>query len=67
MESKRTAAALALAGPALAVVLATGTPLKNARPSNIFPLLRAIGHPVGLLYRSSMRISVQLVSCAEVR
>eukprot|EP01051_Picozoa_sp_SAG22_P000871 SAG22_NODE_28_length_28728_cov_19.603619_14_plen_754_part_00 len=46
MESQRTVAALRLADRAGAVILATGTPLKNARPSNLFPLLKAIKHPL---------------------
>lgn len=29
------------------VVLATGTPMKNGRPQNLFPLLLAIQHPLG--------------------
>jgi hypothetical protein len=46
LESKRTLAALRLCDKAGAAVLATGTPLKNARPSNLFPLLRAVHHPL---------------------
>eukprot|EP01043_Picozoa_sp_COSAG02_P002424 COSAG02_NODE_55_length_43887_cov_30.660364_45_plen_1209_part_00 len=48
MESKRTVAALKLCASAGALVLATGTPLKNARPSNLFPLLRAVKHPLAV-------------------
>ena len=29
------------------VLLLTGTPLKNGRPSNLFPLLKAVQHPFG--------------------
>lgn len=29
------------------LVLATGTPMKNGRPANLFPLLAATGHPLG--------------------
>eukprot|EP01051_Picozoa_sp_SAG22_P008881 SAG22_NODE_704_length_7777_cov_6.153295_11_plen_237_part_00 len=46
LATKRTQDALALAAPALAVVLATGTPVKNAQPSNLFPLLQACRHPL---------------------
>ena len=46
LESKRTLAALRLCEGAACAVLATGTPLKNARPSNLFPLLRAVRHPL---------------------
>jgi hypothetical protein len=48
MTSKRTKGALALAqSPGCkGVVLATGTPMKNGRPCNLFPLLCAIRHPL---------------------
>ena len=46
LESKRTIAALRLCESAGALVLATGTPLKNARPSNLYPLLKAAKHPL---------------------
>ena len=46
LATKRTQGALALAAPALALILATGTPVKNAQPSNLFPLLQAIRHPL---------------------
>lgn len=39
INAKRTKAALALADAASVLVLATGTPAKNAKPSNVFPLL----------------------------
>jgi hypothetical protein len=52
MESKRTEGALRLCQSAACTVLATGTPLKNARPSNLFPLLRAIRHPLAQDQRS---------------
>lgn len=29
------------------VLLLSGTPMKNGRPSNLFPLLRAVRHPFG--------------------
>jgi len=29
------------------VLLLTGTPMKNGKPSNIFPLLKAVRHPLG--------------------
>lgn len=29
-----------------AVFMLTGTPIKNGRPANLFPLLRAAGHPI---------------------
>src|SRR5439155_1859875 len=38
---------LALAKRAVAVFPLTGTPMKNGKPSNLFPLLRAIRHPLG--------------------
>jgi SNF2 family DNA or RNA helicase len=47
MSAKRTKAALELAAVAGVLVLATGTPAKNAKPSNIFPLLVAVCHPLG--------------------
>ena len=48
LHSKRTKKFLAFAGPAKLVVLVTGTPVKNGRPSNLFPLLFAIKHPIAL-------------------
>ncbi len=44
MTSLRTKAMLALAEQAKAVWLISGTPLKNGRPANLFPLLKATGH-----------------------
>lgn len=38
---------LANFGNALAVWLATGTPMRNGRPIELFPLLQAIEHPLG--------------------
>ena len=48
LTSKRTAAALALlhSPSCLGCVLATGTPMKNAKPCNLFPLLLAAWHEV---------------------
>jgi hypothetical protein len=48
LKSQRTSLALRLAlHPACrGLILSTGTPLKNGRPSNILPLLMAIRHPV---------------------
>lgn len=34
------------------VLLLTGTPMKNGRPSNLFPLLKAVRHPFGNHQRS---------------
>lgn len=46
LNSNRTEAFLNFVGKAGMTVLITGTPLKNGRPSNIFPLLTAIRHPL---------------------
>jgi SNF2 family DNA or RNA helicase len=48
IHAKRTQAFLRLARhPRLrAIWLLTGTPMKNGRPSQLFPLLAAIGHPL---------------------
>jgi SNF2 family DNA or RNA helicase len=48
LKSIRTQAALALClhERCKGCVLATGTPMKNGRPSNLFPLLVAIRHPI---------------------
>ena len=45
----RTKDSLALMKPArcVGVLLLTGTPMKNGKPCNIFPLLRAVRHPFG--------------------
>ena len=45
-NAKRTKRALALAEDAEAVYLLTGTPMKNGRPSNLYPLLVAVHHPI---------------------
>lgn len=49
LSSLRTRAFLRLARhPRLrAIWLLTGTPMKNGRPAQLFPLLAAIGHPLG--------------------
>lgn len=44
LKSKRTKDMLALADKARAVFLVTGTPIKNGRPVNLFPLLLASQH-----------------------
>ncbi len=46
MDSQRTGKFLAIAAGALAVFPLTGTPMPNGRPCNIFPLLKAIRHPL---------------------
>lgn len=49
LSARRTQAFLRLARhPRLrAIWLLTGTPMKNGRPAQLFPLLAAIGHPLG--------------------
>eukprot|EP00804_Cyclotella_cryptica_P003233 CCRYP_010485-RC/>CCRYP_010485-RC protein AED:0.11 eAED:0.11 QI:337/0.85/0.75/1/0.85/0.75/8/1228/966 len=49
MTSRRTedALKLTLAKRCLGVLLLSGTPMKNGRPSNLFPLLKAVKHPFG--------------------
>jgi SNF2 family DNA or RNA helicase len=49
MSSQRTKDALKLMFPKYChgVLLLSGTPMKNGRPSNLFPLLRAVRHPFG--------------------
>ena len=47
MDAQRTQAFLKLAEVAHAVWPLTGTPMKNAQPKNLFPLLVAIRHPLG--------------------
>ncbi len=37
---------LATAPSCRSVFLLTGTPLRNGQPENLFPLLRAVGHPI---------------------
>jgi SNF2 family DNA or RNA helicase len=44
LKSNRTQAALDMVDNARAVFLLTGTPLKNGRPANLFPLLKATRH-----------------------
>lgn len=48
LKSQRTRDALALCSnrACQGVLLATGTPMKNGRPCNIFPLLLGIRHPL---------------------
>jgi superfamily II DNA or RNA helicase len=46
MDAQRTQAFLKLAEVAHAVWPVTGTPMKNAQPKNLFPLLVAIRHPL---------------------
>ena len=45
-KSQRGANFLAIADDADAVICATGTPMRNGRPSNIWPLLRAVRCPI---------------------
>lgn len=49
MESKRTVDALKLilGKKCQGVLLLSGTPMKNGKPSNLFPLLKAVKHPFG--------------------
>jgi SNF2 family DNA or RNA helicase len=49
MESARTKDALKLMSNdrCVGVLLLTGTPMKNGKPCNLFPLLRAVRHPFG--------------------
>jgi len=49
MAAGRTKDVLALvkSSRCVGVLLLTGTPMKNGKPCNIFPLLRAVGHPFG--------------------
>ena len=46
MRSARTKAFLDLADLSFATFLLSGTPMRNGRPINLLPLLRAIKHPV---------------------
>ena len=46
MKSQRTRKFLALAKKAQRVWCLTGTPMRGGRPSNLYPLLVAIGHPL---------------------
>jgi superfamily II DNA or RNA helicase len=49
MDSNRTQAALKLVRDkrCVGVLLLTGTPMKNGKPCNLFPLLKAVDHPLG--------------------
>lgn len=49
METKQTKSVLKLAlhKSCVGCLLLTGTPMKNGKPCNLFPLLRAIRHPLG--------------------
>lgn len=49
MTSGRTKDTLKLVSHPLCegVLLLTGTPMKNGKPSNLFPLLKAVNHPLG--------------------
>ena len=49
MQAARTRDALQLMlhENCIGVLLLSGTPMKNGRPSNLFPLLRAVKHPLG--------------------
>ncbi|CAJ1949837.1 unnamed protein product [Cylindrotheca closterium] len=49
MTSSRTKDSLKLVldERCIGVLLLTGTPMKNGKPSNLFPLLRAVRHPLG--------------------
>ena len=50
MESARTKNVLKLVGDTercIGVLMLTGTPIKNGKPSNLFPLLKAVRHPFG--------------------
>jgi hypothetical protein len=60
LKSQRTRDALALCShkACKGVLLATGTPMKNGRPCNIFPLLLGIRHPL-----ASNRISFETRYC----
>ena len=49
MTAGRTQQTLKLVSSPLCqgVLLLTGTPMKNGKPANLFPLLRAVNHPLG--------------------
>lgn len=49
MQSTRTKEALKLmaSNRCIGALLLTGTPMKNGKPSNLFPLLKAVNHPFG--------------------
>ena len=55
MESNRTQAALEFVtrdARCVGTLLLTGTPMKNGKPSNMFPLLKAVKHPLGANQRA---------------
>lgn len=64
MTSARTQAVLKLTRheQCKGVLLLTGTPMKNGKPSNLFPLLVAVRHPLG-----SHQISYEAHFCAGCR
>lgn len=49
MTTNRTQSTLQLCADSgcVGVLLLTGTPMKNGKPCNLFPLLKAVGHPLG--------------------
>ena len=49
MQAARTKDLLTLVKPkrCVGLLLLTGTPMKNGKPSNLFPLLKAVRHPFG--------------------
>lgn len=49
-QSQRSKAALLLASQAERVVLATGSPLMNQKPIELYPLLQILGNPLGISY-----------------
>ena len=55
ISSQRTRKMLALANEADGTLLMTATPIRNY-PSNIFPLLKMIGHPTGVNYAAFERM-----------
>ena len=54
MQAARTRDALQLMQDkrCIGVLLLTGTPMKNGKPSNLFPLLKAVHHPFGCHQRA---------------
>jgi SNF2 family DNA or RNA helicase len=63
-KSARTKKFLKLCDKANAVFLLTGTPMANADPENLFPLLKAIGHPIGA---SSVEFRKRFVSVVMMK
>ena len=57
IDTKKTKRTLALSSSpnCVGVLLLTGTPMKNGKASNLFPLLRCIGHKLGNSQVSSER------------